>query len=127
MFLPADTQWIFMEKPLIDTTEVTVSSGQLAFAGEYTVGGTPWRANAENMEEDALSAADTAQVHYLDLMFPEAEEKSTLGRIYGKNPVYLGNYLPKRSAGTTPEARQKFVAAAKRAEDLHSAWWQSAD
>jgi hypothetical protein len=122
-FLIADKQWIFFEKPLIGQTVVEVTPGGFAFAGEYTVGGTPWRKNAESMDEDALYAADTAQVHYLDLMFPDAEEKSTLARIYGSNPVYLGNHLPSRSAGRAAEAEEKFWGKVRRAGDLDAAWW----
>lgn len=126
-FLPADKQWIFFEEPLIDQTVIQVTPGGFAFAGEYTVGGTPWRKNAESMDEDALYAADAAQVHYLDLMFPDAREKSTLARIYGASPVYLGNYLPSRSGGSAAEAEEKFWAAARRARDLDAAWWPRGD
>lgn len=125
--LPADKQWIFFEKPLIDQTVVQVTPGGIAFAGEYTVGGTPWRKDADAKDEDDLSAADSAQVHYVDLMFPDAREKSTLARIYGANPVYLGNYLPSRSGGRAPEAEEKFWAAARRAGDLDAAWWPRDD
>lgn len=125
--LVADKQWIFFEKPLIDQTVVQVTPGGFAFAGEYTVGGTPWRSDAESKDEDDLSAADPAQVHYLDLMFPDAKEKSTLARIYGSNPVYLGNYLPSRSGGRADEAEDEFWAAARRAGDLDAGWWPRGD
>jgi hypothetical protein len=117
-----DTQWLFLEKPLIDATIVDVTPGAVAFAGVYVTGGTPWRRNAENKDEDKASAADSAQVHYLALMFPQAEQKSTLARIYGKNPVYLGNYLPKRSRGRGPEAEAEFWAEARKDRDLEEAW-----
>jgi hypothetical protein len=55
-------------------------------------------------------------------MFPDALEKSTMARIYGANPVYLGNYLPSRSAGRTPEAESEFWTKARRDKDLSDAW-----
>ena len=120
--LPADKQWIFIEKPLIDQTIVTVRPGEIAFVGEYVTGGTPWRGNAEDLEEDQAYAADSAQAHYLSLMFPEAEEKSTFARIYGKNPVYLGNNMPKRSPGRGTDAAEDFWSAARKDKDLDPAW-----
>ncbi len=117
-----DKQWIFLEKPLIDATTVTVGPGEIAFAGEYVTGGTPWTKNAENRDEDDLKAADSAQVHYLALLFPEAEQKSTFARIYGSDPVYLGNYLPGKSPGTTAEAQSAFWKAARKDKDLDPAW-----
>jgi hypothetical protein len=120
--LVADRQWVFLEKPLIDVTVVDVAPHRFAFAGEYTTGGTPWGARADDRDEDDVRAADTAQVHYLDLLFPEAGEKSTFARIYGKNPTYLGNYLPKRSAGRGAEAEADFWKSAGKDKDLDPAW-----
>jgi hypothetical protein len=120
-----DTQWLMLEKPLIDATIVDVVPGAMAFAGVYVTGGTPWRSNAENLEEDKAYAADSAQVHYLAMMFPDAEEKSTFARIYGKNPVYLGNHLPKRSPGRDAEAEREFWEAARKDRDLDEAWFRA--
>jgi hypothetical protein len=117
-----DKQWVFLEKPLIDASLVEVVPGRVSFAGTYTTGGTPWRAGAVDKDEEKLSAADSAQVHYLTLMFPDALNKSTFARIYGANPVYLGNYLPSRSAGRTPEAENEFWTKARRDKDLSAEW-----
>jgi len=120
--LPADKQWIFAEKNLIDLTTVTVGPGQIAFAGEFVTGGTIWRSKSEDLDKENAYAADDAQVHYLTMMFPEAEEKSTFSRIYGKNPVYLGTNLPTRSPGRVAQAEEEFWKAARKDKDLDTSW-----
>jgi hypothetical protein len=117
-----DKQWVFHEKKLIDATTVTVSAGVLAFAGDYAVGGTAWRAGAEDMDPGNPYAADESQVHYLGLMFPDAEGKSTLARIYGSNPVYLATLLERktrRDAAADAEFRRK---AADKDFQKHPSW-----
>jgi hypothetical protein len=118
-----DKQWIFLERKLIDELTVTVKAGGMHFAGDYAVGGTPWRARAEDLAESNPYSADEAQVHYLGLMFPEAEGKSTLARIYGKNPVYIGTRLDRKSE-QGPEAAQSFWTKALGGSDFRDqqAW-----
>ncbi|MEZ5330977.1 MAG: hypothetical protein R2991_02745 [Thermoanaerobaculia bacterium] len=124
LFAVRDKQWLFHEKKLIDATTVTVHAGALSFAGDYGVGGTIWRGGAEDMREGNPYAADESQVHYLALMFPEAEGKSTLARIYGSHPVYLATLLERktrRDAEAEAEFRRK--AAAKDFQKLPS--WEA--
>jgi hypothetical protein len=106
-FAVRDKQWVFLEKKLIDELTVTVKAGALVFAGDYSLGGTAWRGRAEKLSEKNPYHADAAQVHYLALMFPRAEGKSTLARIYGKNPVYIGTRLDRKSR-QGPEAERDF-------------------
>ncbi|MGA8206269.1 MAG: hypothetical protein WB812_17270, partial [Woeseiaceae bacterium] len=117
-----DKQWVFLEKELIDVTTVDVAAGQIVFAGTYTTGGTAWKSSAADKDQDSVSAADAAQVHYLQLMFPDALDKSTFARIYGAHPVYLGNYMPSRSAGRTSEAHDEFWNKARKDKDLSPEW-----
>lgn len=119
-----DKQWAFLEKELIDATTVSVRAGGRAFAGHYVTGCSPWFSGAEERNPSKHGHADEAQVHYVDLMFPKAKGKSSLARIYGKNPLYLASTLEKekRNRRDAETEREFWSQALKRDFDDRPSW-----
>lgn len=122
-----DKQWAFLEKELIDATTVSVRAGGRVFAGHYVTGCNPWFAGAEERDPGKHGHADEAQVHYLSLMFPKAEGKSSLARIYGKNPLYLASTLKKEKRNRRDaEAEREFWSQALNRDFDDSPSWRAA-
>lgn len=91
---------ILLPEALVNSTRVTVKSGQLAFAGDYFVTNDPFK------------NADEVQWHYAFLLNPEQAQREKDGSVIGlfaNSQIRVGNPITSKK----DESNEPFVAKAR--------------